>query len=178
MTDLEGKDVAGTAVAVSKIDGDDEAHATGVAGEEKQLGKSCQSSPHVATTTTAENGIEGKGGDDADDDDHDPYIELEEIDGKVATNFVHFSNQMCLLGLGDPTVAGKKKNTIEEEKGEHESDQAGPTTTTFYDRILKSFEQQKINKIPLVSQFGVNPQTGEAELYNLWRDENVSFWVL
>ena len=115
---------------------------------------------------------------DDDDDDDDPYIELEQIDGKVATDFVHFSNQMCLLGLGDPTKK-KKKNDDEDD----DEEEASSVTTSRYERILKSFENQRHNRIPLVSQFGTNPQTGEIELYNLWkkdhqRSENVSFLFL
>ena len=110
--------------------------------------------------------------DEDEDEDDDPYIELEQIDGKVATAFVHFSNQMCLLGLGDPTKKEKDED-------------AAATKTSRYERILRSFENQRRNnnnRIPLVTQFGTNPQTGEIELYNLWkkdhRSENVSFFIV
>lgn len=101
----------------------------------------CQYTMTAVTT----NGATAVVGDNV--DEQDPYRALEELEGEAAQEFVRFSNQMCLVGLGDPTQS------------------------ETYPRILKALQAD--DRLPLVSQLGVNTTTGEPELYNLWKDKKV-----
>jgi len=75
----------------------------------------------------------------------DPYLWLEDVESERSLDFAKASNAACLAKLGDP-----KK-----------------TPTRTYDRILAVLESD--DRIPAVSQFGVNPQ-GEPVLFNFWKD--------
>ena len=74
----------------------------------------------------------------------DPYIWLEDVESERALDFAKASNEACLAALGDPTES------------------------STYDRILNVLESN--DRIPSVSQFGHDEETGEAILFNFWKD--------
>lgn len=76
----------------------------------------------------------------------DPYLWLEEVESERALDFAKASNEACLAALGDPTTS----------------------STGTYDRILKVLESN--DRIPSVSQFGHDEETGEPVLFNFWKD--------
>ena len=75
----------------------------------------------------------------------DPYLWLEDVESERSLDFAKASNAACLAALGDPKE----------------------TETRSYDRILAVLESD--DRIPAVSQFGVNPE-GEPVLFNFWKD--------
>lgn len=86
--------------------------------------------------------------DGGDDDAHDPYIALEK-DNEATQRFVKQANKFCLMALGDPTLSPR------------------------YKRILDLLESDDDERIPFVTKMGTT-KDGDEELYNLWKDSNVS----
>jgi len=80
------------------------------------------------------------------ENEDDPYIWLEDVESEASLTFAKESNAACLEALGDPTASA----------------------TNTYDRILAVLESD--DRIPAVSQYGHNSDTGEAVLYNFWKD--------
>lgn len=84
--------------------------------------------------------------DNADDNDDDPHIGLEQ-DSEATERFVKEANKFCLTALGDPTLS------------------------PLYKRILNHLQLDE--RIPLVSKMGTSADGGEEELYNFWKDAKV-----
>jgi prolyl oligopeptidase PreP (S9A serine peptidase family) len=83
----------------------------------------------------------------------DPYLSLEDTDSDSSLEFVHTANRFSISALGDPT---KSK-------------------TSQYSRILHCLDSDE--RIPFVSKLGSDP-TGNAEVYNLWKDSKVRIGVV
>jgi prolyl oligopeptidase len=78
------------------------------------------------------------------EEQEDPYLWLEEVESERALQFATDSNQACLTALGDP-LSG-----------------------TTYERVLAVLESN--DRIPFVSNIGINPVTGDRIVLNLWKD--------
>jgi prolyl oligopeptidase PreP (S9A serine peptidase family) len=79
----------------------------------------------------------------------DPYLSLEDTYSDSSLEFVLGANKFSISALGDPT---KSK-------------------TSQYSRILHALESDE--RIPFVSKLGKD-SVGNDEVYNLWKDSNVS----
>jgi prolyl oligopeptidase len=77
----------------------------------------------------------------------DPYLWLEEVESKESLQFAEACNQACLDQLGNPETS----------------------STKTYSRILEILESK--DRIPMVSQFGVDAESNEPVLYNFWKDQ-------
>lgn len=75
----------------------------------------------------------------------DPYLWLEDVESEASLDFAKACNAECLKALGNPE------------------------TSTTYRRILAVLESD--DRIPSVSQFGVDSVSGEPILYNFWKDK-------
>lgn len=78
----------------------------------------------------------------------DPYLWLEDVESEESLSFARASNEACLKALGNP-----------------EKDDKGTGT---YKRILAVLESD--DRIPHVTQFGVDDENGKEILINFWKD--------
>lgn len=74
----------------------------------------------------------------------DPYVWLEDVESDESMDFARSNNQACLQALGNPE------------------------TTSTYRRVLEVSESE--DRIPFVSLFGQDDNTGESILFNFWKD--------
>jgi prolyl oligopeptidase len=82
----------------------------------------------------------------------DPYKSLEDVESQDSLDFARAANKYCLKALGDPT---KSKSGS-------------------YSRILEVLQSDE--RIPFVSKMGTD-DSGNALLYNLWKDSKVGHAV-
>jgi prolyl oligopeptidase PreP (S9A serine peptidase family) len=101
-----------------------------------------------------------------DDDDNCCYIALEQDDNESTRRFVQEANKFCITALGDPTTKSSSR----------------------YPRILNLIRSEDDERIPFVTKMGgrrtrttttTTPDGSgdddDEELYNLWKDDKVSF---
>ena len=96
---------------------------------------------------------------DNDDNEDDPFQDLEDIGSSSSKSFVKFANSMCMRAHGDPRKAAESSST--------------------YSRLLKYLESDE--RIPLVTQMGrissISSSDDGSILYNLWKDDKVRFYI-